>query len=129
AKDTTYEMLAAKGLVRREDGRVLGLFPTTRWPAADARAEAEVRAELRAALVDGAEPTTRAVALASLLLALDQLNLVVDKPDRKAAKARAKQLADGHPAGDAVAAAVKAARDTVMIAVVAATAGSAASAG
>ncbi|MGL4175049.1 MAG: GPP34 family phosphoprotein, partial [Dermatophilaceae bacterium] len=46
AKDTTYEMLAAKGLVRREDGRVLGLFPTTRWPAADARAEAEVRAEL-----------------------------------------------------------------------------------
>ncbi|MGL5912446.1 MAG: GOLPH3/VPS74 family protein [Phycicoccus sp.] len=123
AKEATYEMLAAKGLVRREDGRVLGLFPTTRWPLADAAAEAELRAELRAVLVGGARPTTRAAALASLLLALDQLGLVVDKADRKAAKARAKELADGDPAGDAVAAAVKAARDTVMIAVVTATAG------
>ncbi|MGL4744334.1 MAG: GOLPH3/VPS74 family protein [Dermatophilaceae bacterium] len=126
AEETTYEMLAARGLVRREDGRILGLFPTTRWPAADATAESEVRAELHAALVDNAAPTTRAAALASLLLALGQLGLVVDKPHRKAATVRATHLAAGDPAGDAVTAAVKAASDATTVAIIATTTTSAA---
>ena len=29
------DALATRGILRRESGRILGLFPTTRWPAQD----------------------------------------------------------------------------------------------
>ncbi|MFY0409004.1 GOLPH3/VPS74 family protein [Solicola sp. PLA-1-18] len=112
-----YETLAARGVVRREAGKVLGLFPTTTWPAVDSAAEREVREELHAALVQGATPTERAAALASLLLALDQLGLVVERPDRKEAKRRAKQIAEGDAVGDGVQAAVQAAQTAAILAI------------
>ena len=30
------DQLAGRGILRREQGKILGLFPTTRWPAAEA---------------------------------------------------------------------------------------------
>jgi hypothetical protein len=41
-----YERLAEGGVLRAEEGRVLGIFPTHRWPAEDAAHETSVRAEL-----------------------------------------------------------------------------------
>ncbi|MFD5827119.1 GPP34 family phosphoprotein [Lentzea sp. NPDC060358] len=63
------ERLVGKGMVRREEKRVLGLFRTTSLPAADTRREEEVRDRIRAVLVDGVEPDPRTAALTALLSA------------------------------------------------------------
>jgi hypothetical protein len=120
-KDRVYEALAEQGIVHRESRRVWGLFPTTRWPVDDAATAAAVSTDVRAALFHGTPPTARVAALTSLLFALDQLGVVAPKADRKAATTRAKEIADGHVVGGAVAAAVGATRDAVTVAGVAAT--------
>lgn len=46
AKDcgwTCSTKLAERSILRGEKDRILGIFPTTRWPAADSRHEGEIR--------------------------------------------------------------------------------------
>lgn len=69
--------LAERGVLRREEGRVLGIFPTTRWPAADSRHEDAVRADLRRVLVEGQVPDARAAAIVALLAATGQAGRVL----------------------------------------------------
>ncbi|WP_454042995.1 GOLPH3/VPS74 family protein [Cellulosimicrobium sp. Marseille-Q8652] len=64
--------LAGRGVLRREAGRFLGVFPTTRWPAADTRREDEVRVLLQRVLVDGEQPDARTAALVGILAASGQ---------------------------------------------------------
>ena len=69
-------------------------------------------------LVEGAEPdAVRGVSCSVLLVPLDLVKRVVEKDERKAAKARAKEIAARGPVGDAVKAAVQ---EQVMVAVIAA---------
>ncbi|MEU4690400.1 GPP34 family phosphoprotein [Actinoplanes sp. NPDC023714] len=63
------ERLISQGLIRREEKKVLGVFKSTRLPAADATYEAELRARIRAVLVDGADPDPRTAAVTALLSA------------------------------------------------------------
>lgn len=122
------ERLAGRGLVRRQDDRVLGLFPRTRWPAADVRYEASVRARLADVLVRGLAPDPRTVALVALLSAVDQVPAAVDHEGlgRGELRRRAKHLAQGEWAAKAVREAVDAAAGA-MVAVMAATTAAAAS--
>lgn len=120
-RDRLLDRLADRGILRREQGKILGLFPTRRWPTADARHETEVRASLHGALVNGHPPDQRAGALISLLLAVDGLRKVVDTRDKRAMKRRAKEIAQGAWAADAVQKAVKAVDDAVMAAIIATT--------
>ena len=104
AKDQLAERLVGRGILRRDETRVLGLFPRTRWPAVDSTHEDEVRRALTATLVQGAEPDQRTGALVALLSALDKAHRVVDHeglPSREVRR-RAKQLADGDWAAKAV---------------------------
>lgn len=93
--------LAARGILSKERGRILGIFPVTRWPAEDSSHEQEVRERLRAVLVDGAEPDERTGSLISLLTAIDAIPQVIDKSDRETAVRRAHEIADGSWAGQA----------------------------
>src|ERR1044072_3996078 len=61
--------LVARGVLRREKHKVLGLFPTTRLPALDSGHEAGVRGRIEAAL-GGATPDERSAALIALLHAI-----------------------------------------------------------
>ena len=54
-----YERLAEGGLLRAEEGRVLGIFPSHRWPSGDAGHEAVVRAGLVTALRRGTTTDAR----------------------------------------------------------------------
>ncbi len=96
-RDVLLDRLAERGLVERRDGKVLGLFPHTTWPARDARHEESVRALLQGALVQGLTPDARTAALVALLAAIDQAHQVVDRGDvpARTVKARAKEIADG----------------------------------
>lgn len=129
-KDTLTDRLVEHGLVHRREDRLLGILPRTRWPAADAAHETDVRRRLGAALVEGALPDPRTGALIALLAAIDQAHRVVDHEglSSREVKKRAKEISEGDWAAqavrDAVAATVAAVTAAGTAAMVAATSGS-----
>ena len=121
--------LVSRGVLDEQRHRTLGVFKSVRYPEADPAPEQELRARLRRVLVEGAEPDAFDASLLGLLVPLDLVKRVVAKDERKAAKARAKEIAERGPVGDAVKAAVQ---EQVMVAVIAAStaaAGASAAAG
>lgn len=96
------ESLETRGMLRRESGKVLGMFPTTRWPAQDAFYEAGVRDQIVSALLKGQDPDDRTAAVISVLTAADMLKTVVDRTQLKVAKARGKEIGQGNWASDSV---------------------------
>ena len=119
-RDAVLEQLEGRGLIRREKSRVLGLFPRTSWPAVDSAHENSVRAELTAALVGGERPSERAGTLIALLHAINVVPKVVEG-DKKALKARAKEISEGDWASAAVRKSVQAVQAGVTAAVMVAT--------
>ena len=118
-RDRRLALLVRQGVLTEERSAVLGL---RRHPTRDAGPEHEVRARLQSALVDGLTPTERTVALIALLDAAGILTKVVVVEDKRALKARAKQLAEGDWAAKAVKDAI-AEMTAVMVAVSAGAAG------
>ncbi|MGH3490208.1 MAG: GOLPH3/VPS74 family protein [Actinopolymorphaceae bacterium] len=116
--------LAERGILRREEGKILGIFPTTKWGAEDSRHEDALRSRLRGVLVSGLTPDNRSGALISLLSAIDVVPKIVESPDRRAVKRRAKEVAEGAWAADAVRRAVEAVNAATVAATTAATSGS-----
>jgi hypothetical protein len=118
-----YERLAGSGILRAEEGKVLGLFPTTKWPTSSADHEAAVRRAITAALVQGTTPEPRDGALVSLLHALRSTHKVVDPKahglKRKDLDRRAKEVAEGGWASKAVREAIDAMMAAVMVSVTA----------
>ena len=108
----------------RTEGTVLGFIPRTTWPAGDPAPEDEIRRRLQGALVGGETPSERTVAVIALLQVTGLLPKVVATEDKKALKARAKELTEG----DWVAKAVKDAIDEVAAAAGGAAAGGGAAA-
>ncbi|GAA5109692.1 GOLPH3/VPS74 family protein [Haloechinothrix salitolerans] len=116
--DRVLTTLAERGILREEKGKVLGIFPTTRWPAQDSSHELALRERLRSVLVDGAEPDERTAPLIALLSAVDGVGEVVEKHERKDAKRRAEQIAEGNWASTATKKAVEELTTAVMAAVI-----------
>ena len=101
-----YTRLAASGVIRADQDRVLGLFPARRWPAQDASHETQVREQLTGALLGHVAPDRRSAALIALLHALKCEHKVMDMGNwglsRKQARARAEEIAEGDWASAAV---------------------------
>lgn len=120
-RDALYDRLVEKGILRSEQGKILGIFPTRSWPAEDADHEREVRRLITQTLVQGATPDVRTAALVSLLHALKAEHKIVDpkqhRTTRKQLQARAKEIAEGSWGS----AAVRRAVDEMMAAVTVAT--------
>ncbi|MEU6713855.1 GPP34 family phosphoprotein [Nonomuraea sp. NPDC046802] len=95
--------LARAGVLNEERGKVLGIFPTTRWPEAHPGVEADIRERVSAVLA-GAEPDARTGVLIAITHAA--------KLDRKVfpaeSRARVKEIAKGDWAANAVAQTIKA---------------------
>jgi len=123
ARSALTARLADRGILRREDGRVLGLFPRTRWPEADGTHEDEVRRRLTAVLVQGLDPDPRTGALVALLSAVDKAPSAVELAGVPArdVRRRAKQVAEGAWAAKAVRDAIAAATAATTAAITAAT--------
>lgn len=112
------QRLVERGVLSEERSKFLGLVPTTRFPTADPAPERELRARLQAVLVTGAVPSPEEALLIGLLEPLGLIDPVVDKPDRRAARKRAKEVADNGLAGNAVRDAVREVQTAVMVAVI-----------
>lgn len=109
--------LAQQGFVTERHDKILGLFPTTSWPARDATRENWVRQWIGSSIVDGTTPTPEISALISLVSAIDAVPKVLPGVDKKMAKARAKEIAEGEWASAAVRKAVQDVNAAVMAAV------------
>lgn len=117
-KEPLLDRIAAKGWVREERSKVLGMFTRTHWPEADGRHEAELRNAVGVALLQGGRPDNRIAALISLLLAAEALPKVFPDADKKALKVRATELSEGEWAGAAVKQAISEVQAAVMAAVI-----------
>ncbi|GAA0621045.1 GPP34 family phosphoprotein [Kribbella sandramycini] len=128
-RDQLLARLAERGILQADAGKVLGLFPVTRWPAKDARHEGEVRTALEAALRIGTTPDQRTGALIALLSALNVVpKVITDAVDKRQLRQRAKLIAESDWAADAVKKAVTEMQAAVTATiVVASTAGAAGS--
>jgi hypothetical protein len=101
-RERLLDRLAASGALVKTEGTILGFIPRTTWPAADLAGENDVRRRLHAALVDGTMPTERTVALIALLQVTGLLPKVVTAENKRALKAKAKELTSGDWAAKAV---------------------------
>jgi len=101
-----YQRLAASGVLRAEQGRALGIFPTRTWPTQDPSREAETRQLVTQALTQPTAPGERTAALIALLHALRCEHKIVDlrlyQLSRRQLRARAAEIAQGNWASDAV---------------------------
>ena len=115
-KEQLAERLVGRGVLEVRRDKVLGLFPRTRWPARDSSHEDAVRRSLTAVLVGGAEPDPRTAALVALLHATGRAHKVVDHQGIPAGQVRrrAKEVAEGAWAAEAVRRAVSAATAAVV---------------
>ncbi len=124
-----YESLEAKGQVRRRPERFLGIFPLTRHDVTDTARRDDLRVRIQSSLLHGLPADKETGPLIALLSAADLVKIMVDKPDRKLAKARAKELAEGDWASEGVRKAIQTAQAAITAGIVAATSVGAAGSG
>jgi hypothetical protein len=110
--------LVERGVLSESRSKAFGLFPITRYPTADPGPERALRERLHDVLVTGREPTEPEALLIGLLEPLGLVGNAVEPGDRKAAKRRAKEIAEQGIAGTAVRDAVAGVQAAVVASVV-----------
>lgn len=93
AEENLLAALVERGILEKEETRLLRMLPVTRWPAADSSHETALRTNLTKVLVEGAEPDERTATLISLLHGSGLVSGLVGKEQRKAAQERAEEIA------------------------------------
>lgn len=116
------QALVDRGVLREEKKRVLGLFPTRRYPEVDGAGEEEVRHRLDRVVIDGADPDERTAALVALLHGARLRGLAFPQREgRKQIEARMAEIAEGQWVQPAVRRAIDQAH-AAMTAIIVATA-------
>jgi hypothetical protein len=105
------ERLAAQGILRSEQTKLVGIIPASAWPAADVQATEELKRGLRNVLVDQRPPTRQEAAMISLLHGVGAAATVLGDAGlgRRELDRRAKAIAAGDAAAEIVHQALKAA--------------------
>jgi Golgi phosphoprotein 3 len=124
---TVAEPLVQQGVLADEKRKLLGLFPSRRFPERNPEPERALRARIRAVLLDGEEPDPQTAQLIGLLQPLGLIGRVVKGSEGRAAKRRAKELGDRGVVGNAVERAVQEELAAVLVAITAVTTSSTAS--
>jgi hypothetical protein len=125
-RERVLDGLVARDVLRRDQGKVLWVFPRTIYPApygVEPAAETDARARLRAAVTASGEVAARTSALCALVAATGLERKVFADLDRKLVKARLKEISEGSWAAAAVKKTIDEIQAAVMVAVVASTAG------
>jgi hypothetical protein len=123
-RDRVLDGLVARGVLRRERGRMLLVFPRTVYPPAhgvEPPVKTETRDRLHAAILGSREVNPRTAALCALLMAADLDRKVFADLDRAQVKQRLKEISEGSWAAAAVRQTINEVYAAVTAAVVAAT--------
>ena len=117
-RDVLLDRLRQRGVVTKQEDRVLGLIPRRRWLTLEPAHEDALRRELSDVLVRGGRPEPRTASLVAVLSALDLAHKVIDREglSRRAVRKRAKQVGEGDWVAKAVRDAVAAAQGAVAAA-------------
>jgi hypothetical protein len=124
ARQQSLDALVERGVLQRQKGKVLLVFPRTTYPApggVEPPAESETRGRLLAAVTGTGPVEPRTAALCALLAATELDRTVFADLDRKQVEARLKEIGDGHWAADAIKKTIEQIQAAVMAAVIAAT--------
>ncbi len=123
-RDRLEERLVSQGILRKDEHRVLFLFPFERYPTADPSVERGLRDQVRVVFLENETPDARIVVLISLLKSCNLLDGLFSKEERSIVKDRAKAVIELQEAGATAGAAAKAAADAAaaIAAVIASTA-------
>lgn len=113
--------LVERGILSEEHSKRLGVLPTTRFPTVDPAPERELRERLRDVLLAGHDPTEEEALLLGLLEPLGLIDSLIARDQRRAARERAKDVAEQGLAGTAVRDAIHTVQAVVIAGVVAAT--------
>jgi hypothetical protein len=116
-----YAALVQKGQMRSRPAKALGIFPLSRHDVVDTARRHDLINRVRASLLHDQPADAETGPLIGLLSAADLTKLLVDKPERKQAKARAKVIAEGDWASEGVRKAIQATQAAVTAGIVAAT--------
>ncbi|MFB7174162.1 GPP34 family phosphoprotein [Streptomyces sp. NPDC056254] len=129
AKDYTkavapvLERLGERGLVVQQEHKVLGMFPTRRYPEADGTVERALRERLTAVVLEHAEPDERTAGLVALLHAAKLHRLAFPHLRARSVSPRMAEIADGQWAAESVRRAIRDMQAAVTATVTAAAAG------
>jgi hypothetical protein len=108
-----YEALVAGGTLRRRPAKALGIFPLTRHDIVDTTRRDDLTTRIHASLVHDQPADAETGPLIGLLSAANLTKIVVDRSDRRTARARAKALSRGDWISETVRKAISAAQVTV----------------
>jgi hypothetical protein len=125
-KTALGDRMAKRGLLERRDTTALGLITQKRWIVRDQTRKHDLRQQIISVLVDQNPPDDRTGALIALLSSVDRAHRLVGDtgvPNRELKK-RAKRIAEGAWAAEAVRDAVAATTTAVTAATIAAVAAS-----
>ena len=127
-RESLLVRLTQRGILHADEGKILGIFPTRSWPAADPAHENAVRRGLYDVLWVGRSPEPREAALISLLHAVDQVPVVVSGSplSKRDLRRHAKEIAAGDFAGEAVRTGIDGVNAAVTTSILAATTASSA---
>ena len=131
-REQVLDKLVAEDVLRREQGKVLLVFPRTRYVAAhgvEPVAETQVRQRLRAAVAASGAVDRRTSALCALVAATGLDRKVFAELDRKQVKQRLTEISEGEWAATAVKKSIEAVQAAIMVAIVASTTASTAGSG
>jgi hypothetical protein len=118
-RERLEERLVERGILHRQEHRILAVLPVTRYPMDDPRPETESRERIRAAVFDAAAPDARTVTLISLALACRVLDRLFTREERAATRGRVAAIVRGEALGKAVKETVTAINAAVTAAVAA----------
>ncbi len=99
--------LVQRGVLTEQRRKVLGVFPSPRFPESDPEPERRIRGRLTAVLAGERRPEERDALLFGLLVDLEMISELVEWSQRRAARERAKEIADGGITDNGVARAVQ----------------------
>jgi golgi phosphoprotein 3 len=125
-RDQVRDRLVAQEVLARQERKVLGLFPVTRYRLADPTAAEQLAGQVREVLAGDRPADDRLTVLVALVGGTAILDQLVPRPERRAARERATELAESSPVAEAVRAVI---RDTQAALIAAMGAGAGAVAG
>ena len=121
-KEQILDQLTERDILRHVPQRLLWVIPDDRYLIENPTPEDDIRASLRAIVLDDRTPDARSAALIALLKATDLTGAVFSKAERKAQKSRIDAIANGDLMSAAVSSVIKDMQAALTAAIIATTA-------
>jgi len=119
-KDDVLQRLINKGILKKEEAKILWIIPNNKYPTSDLSPENKVRERLKAVMLEGAKSEPRDIMLLSLIDVSDLTKEAFrDKEDYKKVKKKIKEVTQDIQISGAINKSIREIQAAIMIAVMA----------